>query len=83
MTEHLSIAMILRHMAKLNLAHVSGRSEAAAKLHTLMEVEAPQKSVSFSQAEHHEVDAEMELVQEKSSLESKQAEDQVKQEDRA
>jgi hypothetical protein len=57
MTKHLSIAMILRHMSKLNLAHVSGRSEAAAKLHALREVEAPRKSVSFSQAKHYEVDA--------------------------
>jgi hypothetical protein len=43
MTKHLSIAMILRHMAKLNLAHVSGRAEAAAKLHALGEIEAPQR----------------------------------------
>ena len=48
MTKHLSIAMILRHMAKLNLAHVGGRSEAAAKLHALGEVEAPRRSASFS-----------------------------------
>jgi hypothetical protein len=48
MTKHLSIHMILRHMLKLNLAHVGRRSEAAAKLHTL--VEAPRttaRSVSF------------------------------------
>ncbi len=47
MTTHLSIAMILRHMAKLNLAHVGGRSEAAAKLHAVGEAKAPQRSVSF------------------------------------
>ena len=34
-------------MAKLNLAHVGGRSEAAAKLHAVGEVKAPQRSVSF------------------------------------
>jgi hypothetical protein len=48
MTKHLSIHMILRHMMKLNLEHVGGRSEAAAKLHTL--VEAPRttaRSVTF------------------------------------
>ena len=47
MTKHLSITMILRHMAKLNLAHVGGRSEAAAKFHAVGEVKAPQRSVSF------------------------------------
>ena len=37
MTKHLSINMILRHMLKFNLAHVGGRSEAAAKFHALGE----------------------------------------------
>ena len=37
MTKHLSINMILRHMLKLNLAHVGGRSESAAKLHDIGE----------------------------------------------
>ena len=45
MTKHLSIAMILRHMAMLNLAHVGGRSEAAAKLHALADKAAPCKVV--------------------------------------
>ena len=40
-TKHLSINMILRHMLKLNLAHVRGRSDAAAKLHAIGEVPAP------------------------------------------
>ena len=47
MTKHLSITMILRHMANLNLAHVGGRSEAAAKLHAVGEMKAPSRSVSF------------------------------------
>ena len=47
MTRHLSTAVILRHMAMLNLAHVGGRSEAAAKLHTLMDKAAPRKAVAF------------------------------------
>ena len=41
MTKHLSINMILRHMLKLNLTHVGGRSDAAAKLHAIGEVPAP------------------------------------------
>ena len=35
MTKHLAIAVILRHMSKLNLVHVGGRSDAAAKLHSV------------------------------------------------
>ena len=45
MTKHLLIAVILRHMAMLNLAHVGGRSEAAAKLHILVAKAAPRKVV--------------------------------------
>ena len=52
MTKHLAIAMILRHMAKLNLVHAGGRSEAAAKLHALGESSSPTRttarSVSFA-----------------------------------
>ena len=47
MTKHLSFTMIVRHMAKLNLAHVGGRSEAAAKRHAVGEAKAPSSSVSF------------------------------------
>ena len=41
MTRHLAIATILRHMKKLNLEHIGGRSDAAAKLHLVMEAQTP------------------------------------------
>ena len=51
MTKHLAITMILRHMAKLSLVHVGGRSEAAAQLHAVGESSGPMRtsarSVSF------------------------------------
>ena len=37
MTNHLAIATILRHMKKLNLEHIGGRSDASTKLHLVME----------------------------------------------
>ena len=46
MTKHLAIAMILRHMTKLNLVHAGGRSEAAAKLHALGESSGPTRTTS-------------------------------------
>ena len=39
MTKHLAIATILRHMKKLNLEHIGGRSDAEAKLHLVMETQ--------------------------------------------
>ena len=54
MTKHLSINMILRHMLKLNFAHVGGRSDAAANIHAIGELPTPcyrgrslTRSVSF------------------------------------
>ena len=41
LTKHLAIHGIFRHMANLNLVHVGGRSEAAAKLHSVEESAAP------------------------------------------
>ena len=41
MTKHHAIATILRHMTKLNLEHIGGRSDAAAKLHLVMETQTP------------------------------------------
>ena len=39
--KHLAISTILRHMKKLNLEHIGGRSDAAAKLHLVMETQTP------------------------------------------
>ena len=41
MTEHLVITTILRHMKKLNLVHIGGRSDASAKLHLVSESQIP------------------------------------------
>ena len=48
MTKHLAITMILRHMAKLNLVHIGGRSEAAAKLHAVGESSGPTRTIARS-----------------------------------
>ena len=37
MTKHLANAVILKHMKKLNMTHTEGRSDAAAKLHSVEE----------------------------------------------
>ena len=44
MTKHFAITMILRHMSKLNLVHVGGRSDAAAKLHSVEESLLPSRT---------------------------------------
>ena len=44
MTKHLAITMILRHMSKLNLVHVGGRSDAAVKLHSVEESLIPSRT---------------------------------------
>ena len=44
MTKHLAINMIIRHMTNLNMFHVGGRSEAAAKLHSLEEPMTPART---------------------------------------
>ena len=44
MTKHLAITMIIRHMTKLNLVHVGGRSDAAAKLHSMEESMIPSRT---------------------------------------
>ena len=44
MTKHLAINMIIRHMTKLNLVHVGGRSDAAAKLHSMEESMIPSRT---------------------------------------
>ena len=52
MTKHLAIATILRHMKKLNLIHVRGRSEAAAKLHLVDELLVPMLAPRKSQSDY-------------------------------
>ena len=48
MTKHLAIAIILRHMKKLNLIHIKGRSDAAATLHLVSELPVPIRTTSRS-----------------------------------
>ena len=44
MTKNLAITMIIRHMTKLNFVHVGGRSDAAAKLHSMEESMIPSRT---------------------------------------
>ena len=48
MTRHLAIGTILRHMKKLKLVHIGGRSQAAAKLHLVSETAIPVRTTERS-----------------------------------